>query len=213
MSLLGTLLPGILGAINPANILKGIVGTATGVLENVSQGKPVDVSGNLARGLKVAIGEPQSSLGSIGGNNLMEPNLQQQLSGEKNAANVFNIKRTNDITRNLQKSIKSNVANHTGVYNEDRTRSQQYASLYPTSGMISVGKSVESAPAGLPINRIAIGHADGLLRKQRVPKTDLLNVRDENGYKTIPIKVSGVRTPNFNITETKKKGRKKKKKD
>lgn len=207
MAALGSLLPGILGAINPANILKGIVNTGAGILENISKGNPVDISGNLARGLKVAFGNEQSALGSIGGSNMLEPDLESKLKGHQNAANVMHITRMERINNDLRKAIERNAANHQSVYSEDRTKSQKVGSS-PVSEMIPIGKSIESAPAGMPDRRIAIVHGRGVNGMKKIPKKELLNERDEFGYRRTPVQMQGVRLPKFEVTKKKKKGKK-----
>lgn len=204
MSLLGSLLPGILGAINPANLLKGVVNVGTGILENISKGKPVDISGNLARGLKTAIGEEQSALGSIGGNQLLEPGVDQKLNGSMNAANRFNVPRMNMVADQLKKSISSNAANHRGIWSEDRTKTMTVGK-YPANEMIPIGQSVESAPAGMPDRRISIVHSD----MKKVQPRDLLNSRDQYGYKSTPVQMQGV-SNNVRVAKFRPKRRKNK---
>jgi hypothetical protein len=187
MSLLGGLLPGLLSAINPANILRGVVNTATGILSNISKGQPVDISGNLARGLKTVIGEDQSALGSIGGSNIMEPQLSAKLDGIQNAANRYNIPRMHEMAKMLKKSISSNAANHLGVWSEDRTKSSNLGS-HPVNELVALKDSIESAPGGMPDRRITLGHTG----MKQIPMHDLLGGRDQYGYKSPPVVMQGI---------------------
>lgn len=202
MSLLGSLLPGFLGSINPANIIKGIINTGTGILENISKGAPVDISGNLARGLKTAIGADQSAIGSIGGQAQMEPSASEKLNGIQNAANLVNTERMNRISGDLHNSIARNAANLRGIYSEDRTRYGGHTGGAPVNEVVPLEQAVESAPGGMPDRRIAIVHTD----RRRVPAADLLNARDQYGYKSIPVAMTGVRPVNTAISQAEPSG-------
>lgn len=208
MSLLGTLLPGILGVLNPANIIKGVINVGSGILENISKGKPLDITGNLARGLKTAIGEEQSALGSVGGSNQLEPSVAEKMSGAQNAANVTNIPRMNAMAEQLRRATEMNAANHRGVWSEDRTRSMQVGK-YPATELTPLERAVESAPAGMPDRRVSYSHTD----MRRVPARDLLNSRDQYGYKSTPVVMQGVRGTSVKMpkytTKKKKKAPKK----
>lgn len=191
MSLLGSILPGILGSLNPANIIRGVINTGTGILDNISKGRPLDISGNLSRGLKSLMASPddeQSALGSIGGQNTMEPTYQEKMLGARNAANMSAIARMNAINRDLRPSAERNAANYRGVYSEDRTRTSDLGNS-PVNEMIDIGDAVESAPGGMPDRRIAIVHSG----RRAAPKTNVLNSRDQFGYKSIPVVMTGVR--------------------
>lgn len=187
MANLGGLLTGILGSINPANIVKGIVNTATGVLDNISKGAPLDISGNLARGLKTAMGESTSAIGSIGGEHKLEPSVQEKLEGTKNASNIFNVDRMNRIMGDLTRSRQLNAANlRGGVWSEDRTRTGQLGTA-PAKDMGESEYALETAPGGMPDRRITLVHSG----MRKAPAVDLLNARDQYGYKSIPVVMQG----------------------
>ena len=177
MSLLGSILPGLLNSLNPANLIRGAVNTAVGVLENISKGNPVDISGNLSRGLKTAFAQDQNAIGSIGGQNIIEPSSGDKLAGRDNAANIESARRMSAISGELQPSINRNAANLRGVYSENRTRG---GLANPVMEKVAV-PSMETSPAGLPDKRIKIVNAPA----NKFRKTDLLNARDSYGYKTI----------------------------
>jgi hypothetical protein len=158
----------------------------TGILDNISKGAPVDFSGNLSRGLKTAFGQEIPALGSIGGNNLLEPSVNNKVSGNMNAANL-SLSRMTDIAEKLKKSINNNAANHKGVWSEDRTKSMKVGN-HPANEMIKESNAFESAPAGMPDRRMSIVHAGRL----PVKKSNLINDRDQYGYKSIPVVMQGV---------------------
>jgi hypothetical protein len=190
MSLLGSLLPGILGALNPGNIIKGIVNTATGVLDNLSKGQPLDLAGNFSRGLKTAVGDATSAIGSIGGDHELEPSTAAKLRGNQNAANVYNLERTNRVMHDLTPARERNAANvRGGVWSEDRTRYADVGNA-PAHDMYALGRSVESAPAGMPDRRMELIHPG----MRRVPGVDLMSARDQYGYKSIPVAMTGEST-------------------
>lgn len=188
MSLLGSLLPGILGSLNPANIVRGVINAGTGILENMSKGSPLDISGNLAKGLKTVLGDEQSAIGSIGGQNLREPTVGEKLIGAQNAANTMGMRRINDFSQQTMGAAGRNAANHKGVYSEDRTRNGRLGGA-PVNEVIPMEQSIESAPAGLPDRRVAMTHTD----RKKIPAVNLLNARDQYGYKSIPVEMTGVR--------------------
>lgn len=213
MTLLGGLLPGLLSSINPANILRGAVNVGTGILDNISKGAPIDFSGNLSRGLKTAFGDTLPALGSIGGNNTIEPTIGDKMMGTRSASNMMGMTRMNDMNRDLNKSISKNAANLRGVYSEDRTRTMT-ARKHPVNEMVSIGNSVESAPAGMPDRRIAIAHStpSASTGGERVPKAKLLNARDQFGYKSVPVEMTGVKNdlviPQLNLRKERMRVRK-----
>lgn len=215
MALLGSLLPGILSTVNPTNLVKGVLNTGSGILENISKGKISNIGENLSKGLKSILASPAdiSALGSIGGQNNAEPTIQEKILGSRNAANISSIERINKIARDLRPSMERNAANHHGVYSEDRTRTGVTGGA-PVNELISTSESVESAPAGMPDRRIALVHTN----RKKVPAMDLLNARDQYGYKSIPVEMTGVRSkskieeapvrvPKFRVAKQKQKKR------
>jgi hypothetical protein len=203
MSLLGSLLPSILSVIRPDNIVRGIVNTASGVLGNLISGKPEEIGGSISRGLRTLTGlnDPQSVIGSIGGQNGLEPSVNAKLSGEQNAANVMNIKRMDDMQEALSRSAANNVANNRGVYSEDTTRSQlagppskNLQPFLPKSENGEISRTTETAPGGFPGGRQSYVHIPSI--PQNI--SGLKGPRDAHGYRPSDV-------PKFNVIKKKKK--------
>lgn len=94
-------LSGILNAINPANIVKGLVATGTGLLDNISKGRPIDISGNLSKGIKEAFSPEIDSTNAA--NVLAGSRSGKTVTDEddKNVANIMNSARVPNINKVL----------------------------------------------------------------------------------------------------------------
>jgi hypothetical protein len=189
--------------INPENVVKGVSNVVTGVLDNISSGKPLDISGNLSRGIKTVLstGEPtpqnvdKSVLGSTGGGNLYEQASKSELPN--NQATSSRIRDFSDVNTSLNRGINNNVANLRPVVWNDRTRGMDERVTGPHFRLQSLARDLPSSPAGLPAREIS---STGINNISRIgANTDVMSgnpARDFYGYKPIP---------NLKIKKAKKK--------
>lgn len=206
---MASFLPALASFFNPANIIRGLGTSVTGVLDNISKGQSVDISGNLSKGIKTALSSDdnqhdadkpappnygRSVIGSTGGNYAYEP--QRSSYPDNQAANV-NIQRVARL--NTLIPPKNNATSYRPAYTDNYGRAGVYKdrALSPVSFNTEV-ETVSSAPAGLPsfeknirmYNRDRIPSKDITIRNPeqqdialRNPQQQDIALRDAYGYK------------------------------
>lgn len=180
---MASILPAIASFFNPANVIRGIGNTVTGVLDSISAGRGLDLATNLSKGIKTAIGSDNPSppnvgksiIGSTGGNYAYEGNDNQ-------ASNVANQR----IAKlNTMITPKYNATSLRPVYTDKYGRGGVYSS-YP-DGQVDkindVSYKLPTAPAGMP--SFELTNVDVLPQRKGTGKDSELVLRDINGYKGV----------------------------
>lgn len=177
-----SLLANLASFLNPANLIQGVGNVVTGILDNISSNKPIDLSGNLSRGIKTALNPPnvdKSIIGSTGGNNVYD--------NQSRFAVNHTFRNLNEINKQLSPGTNRNVANLRPVVWQDRTKSMKNVITGPHFNMQALTRQLPSAPAGLPSSEITLAKKNP--SDFKVANTAVLSgnpTRDQYGYKKIP---------------------------
>lgn len=192
---MASFLPALASFFNPANLIRGIGTTVTGVLDSISKGQGFDIAANLSKGVKTALGETnqnsppnegKSVIGSTTGNYAFEPTRSQYPDNQAANYNNMRIARLNTMI-----PAKHNATSLRPTYVDNYGRGGVYKdnALSPINGVaqlstlpefdnLKITQRIPTAPAGMPSFEIANVQE----RKGRV-KEDKIVLRDKNGYK------------------------------
>jgi hypothetical protein len=194
----GPILANLVGGILP-NIAKSAGTFVTGILDNISNNKPVDISGNLSKGIKTLVGDitqpgnsapanygKSESINSTGGSDLWEP--QDILKKTKNAANL-GLGRISRLNQSLYN--KNNVTNGLTIIPGDNTRMAMKRGRVETLTPLSQPMPMTGNQPQLLPGESIIPYGDGGLtgrrmgtgyQRKKVKGGNAVALRNNNGY-------------------------------